>query len=266
MSEITRTEKFLRACIDGVPCELKPLTRVEKLLAELNETLAGPAPVVILPETELTYEESEDGFFLYIPWESDPVEGGMYKVTYNGTDYECEGLPSPGGAPEGTIGMGNLTLFGVSGGNADAPFALMCYTTAIGADAGFYAALIPADGATSVTLSIVQTEGASADSGSGGGGVFIVPATTADMQSVTVDKTPDEAMAAAQAGQHVECHLTMSVGEMTITYILPLVYFGDLDYGPVAHYGMYMSGKTLEIEDGYTGTGERATEISMTEA
>ena len=41
MSEITRTEKFLRACIDGEPCALKPLTRVEKLLAELNETLAG---------------------------------------------------------------------------------------------------------------------------------------------------------------------------------------------------------------------------------
>lgn len=41
MSEITRTEKFLRACIDGEPCALKPLTRMEKLLAELNETLAG---------------------------------------------------------------------------------------------------------------------------------------------------------------------------------------------------------------------------------
>ena len=41
MSEITRTEKFLRACIDGEPCALKPLTRVEKLLAELNDKLAG---------------------------------------------------------------------------------------------------------------------------------------------------------------------------------------------------------------------------------
>ena len=119
---------------------------------------------------------------------------------------------------------------------------------------------------------LVEVDGAIKRAPAGaGGGVFIVHGTTADMQSVTLDKTPDEAMAAAQAGQHVECHLAFNMGGVVaMTYILTMMYYGEADFGPSVAYGLNMSGSSIEINDGYSGNGsdpaERVTTISMIEA
>lgn len=198
MDEITRTEKFLRACIDGEPCALKPLTRVEKLLAELNDKLAGgPAEVVILPETEL---EMGDGVFgSKNPLSATPTAGATAKVTYNGAEYECSVLVMPD-VPFEAYALGNTEEMGIAGGNADAPFMVMLMP---GGEDGAYVICMTMEEVTSVTLSIVQTEGAASGGESDGGGVFTVHATVgSDWTTVTTDKTVSEVMTAIKAGQH----------------------------------------------------------------
>lgn len=115
--------------------------------------------VIILPETELTYDETEDGFFLLTPWMVDLVAGGVYDVTYNGVKYECEGVPhTESGFPANPIALGNVGLMGLTGGNIDAPFAVVCFPNEGGAEMGVYAMLANTDDATSVTLSIERGE------------------------------------------------------------------------------------------------------------
>lgn len=169
---------------------------------------------VILPETELTVIEDE-GIYLMSPWAVEPVVGGMYKVTYDGAEYECEGVEFVNdNAPDGVVLMGNVSLAGQSGGNADAPFVLMCLPNAIGAEqGGIYCVLEATALPTSYTISIVQTEGAREDSGNGGG-MFIVNVpftgfTATGTNGLTMhdfgafDKSFDELMAAHNAGKHV---------------------------------------------------------------
>lgn len=188
---------------------------------------SAPTEVVILPETELTYSETDDGFILTSPWTVDPVVGGVYVVTYNGADYECEGVAFANeNAPDGVVLMGNVSLMGQSGGNADAPFSLMCLPNATSAEAGIFSMLVPTDGATSVTLSIVQTEGASADSGSGGG--FLINATMTSVDDATMqmtfamDKTFAETLTAIKAGQYVSCHAPVDG-----MFVLTVAAYGD---------------------------------------
>lgn len=220
MSEITRTEKFLRACIDGEPCALKPLTRVEKLLAELNDKLAGGASeVVILPETELPGGTAETQIPITTPLSATPTAGATAKVTYNGKDYDCPIVLISDNGYDGYV-MGNIDALGVSvaGGNPDAPFAISLVPSSLGG--GVYGVILSLEAVDSITLSIVQGGAASGGgSASAGGGVFYVDCTPGELIEGTdqatlvgMTKTYEETFAAYEAGQVVAFRVNM--GEM----------------------------------------------------
>lgn len=206
MDEITRTEKFLRACIDGEPCALKPLTRVEKLLAELNDKLAGgSSEVVILPETVVTVNEGQG--VIMTPLSATPTEGATAKVTYNGTEYLCQFVAEADEESTGYM-LGNLEATGNGVGNPDAPFVVVLIPDGMD-DTGdgtiVYGVVMPMEEVTSVTLSIVQENGASA-----GGGMFVVksidaiPKDAADGKmtyTLTLDKSYNAAVTAVMQGQ-----------------------------------------------------------------
>ena len=202
-----------------------------KLMAFIN-ALGGAAPapseVVILPETELTVEE--DLFSLTTPWTVAPVVGGVYIVTYNGTVYECEALDAAemSGVPGSTI-MGRTSLANISGGNEDAPFVILAYPNDSEAGAaGVYGEFRTADGATSVTLSIVQVGAASGGESAGGGVLMInVSFDTEDLNNYsnpTKDKSYAEIKAAYDAGAMLYCKVTIRYnGEPLNLSVAPLV-------------------------------------------
>ncbi len=58
----------------------------------------------------------------------------------------------------------------------------------------------------------------------GSGGVFVVHGVRNDDNTVTMDKTYDEAFAAAKAGQYVSCHME----DDGMTYVVPLMGYSEL--------------------------------------
>lgn len=219
MSEITRTEKFLRACIDGEPCALKPLTRVEKLLAELNDKLAGGASeVVILPETEVAAISESP---ITTAPNAMPEVGAVCTVTYNGTAYDCPAVAAAITAEVTGVAFGNTDALGIPGGNTNAPFMVVLLETPMDMEGvPVYGMLLPQGGTaegTYVTISIVEkAETASA----GGGGVLVINMScdlSDDMSTVTnptKDKTFAEAKAVYDAGGIVVVRLECKSGPM----------------------------------------------------
>lgn len=118
-----------------------------------------------LPETKLLGEDDdEDGlndmFFIPTAWTPDLVAGTIYRVNYNGVQYECEAVAyTEEGAPEGCVILGNASLTGLAGGNEEAPFAFLCVPNAIveSLDIPFWGMGSVSDGAPEVTLSIACT-------------------------------------------------------------------------------------------------------------
>lgn len=237
---------------------------------------SASTPVVILPETELTQSDSSGKRFALLDnlIETIPTAGKTYKVVWDGVEYTSPAVDATATIDEGETCflLGNYaimtgsTIDGWENADESAPYCLMIFPNGIAVDEGeepIYVTMIVADTPTSPTLSIV--EAAAEETASAGGGVFIVHATTTDMTSVTVEETPDEAMAAAQAGQHVACHLAMQA-DVSVTYILPLLVFGDMGLGASATYGTYAGGTSIEINDGYNSNGDRVTAIYVTES
>lgn len=251
MDEITRTEKFLRACIDGEPCALKPLTRVEKLLAELNDKLAGgSSEVVILPETVVTVEDGDNTADIMSPLSATPTEGATAKVTYNGTEYPCTVARVEEDGMNG-YAMGNLDAMGLSGGNPDAPFVVILFPDGM---EGAYGGVMPVEGVTSITLSIVQEGSASA-----GGGMFVVKSIDAILEdtvdgkmtyTLTLDKSYNAAVAAVMQGrQPVVLDITDLFDGASF---LRLPACGVLN--GVLSFSMYISGATYLCEYAPDGT------------
>lgn len=181
------------------------IVTVGKLRRELG--LAGGA--TILPESTVVDVEGE--LAIVTPWKSDIIAGNVYTVTYNGTAYECTAVAIPAEVigVQGVTLLGNVEAaeaLGLSGGNPDAPFMLCCYPSALGAEIGAYAAVVPLDGSSSVTLSIVEAGGA-ADSG---GAALVVKASISgtSMSALTVDsvsETHATMYAAIMGGRDVLC-------------------------------------------------------------
>jgi hypothetical protein len=196
------------------------LTRVEKLLAELNDKLAGgPSEVVILPETVL---EMGEGMFASVnPLSATPTAGATAKVTYNGAEYECSVLVPPD-MPFEAYALGNTEGMGIAGGNADAPFAVIIMPTA---PDGATIVFMPTDDPTAVTLSIVQV-GAASGGESAGGGIFEVnvPVTKYNTSSGhdfgEFDKTFAELVAAHNAGKYVRINASWNIGYSTYGYVI----------------------------------------------
>jgi hypothetical protein len=219
----SRIEALLEALVNGETSDIVPRSRNEAYLKALVEMGmgGGSAPVVILQETELTYDETEGGFFLLTPWMVDLVAGGVYDVTYNGVKYECDGVPATeSGLPADPIALGNVGLMGLTGGNTDAPFALMCFPNEGGAEMGMYAMLANTDDATSVTISIVQIGEASEGSGSGGGVTPLI--VNIVMPDMVIDKPYSTVLDALNAGIPVQ----FRVSNENFTNVFHLCEFG----------------------------------------
>lgn len=122
---------------------------------ELRQALidAGKA-VTILAETTV---QGEDGqMFLTTALAADPEAGVTYKVTYNGTGYDCPALAYASDGMEGVM-LGNSDAMGIPGGNTDAPFVVMLVPAGVDMGDGtmVYGIVVDPAGATSATLSIV---------------------------------------------------------------------------------------------------------------
>ena len=173
------------------------------------------ADKVILPETVLTYRGVEDdGTVHTLPG----VTVGMFEigknyiVTYNGTAYELTAVDNDG-----------LLILTPTDGS-DAPYMVMVWPETENPDMSNVLACLSYEGATSVTLSIVEK----GEAASVGGGKFIVHATDrtysevnpfegvyTNAYTVTVDKELSEILAAFNNNMDVECR-EESEGNVTI--------------------------------------------------
>lgn len=193
------------------------LAKGAKVVDEDGLLGSTPAPVVILPETELTVIEEDQQAVITTPWAVTPVAGNVYTINFNGVAYDCEAFAvTMEGPPAGTVMLGNaecLANFGITGGNPDAPFYGMLTPTPMG---DHYGALYVMDASlTSVTLSIVE---AAKTESAGGGGMFIVtiPDFTIGEETCTFDKTFAETLAAYKAGQNVVFRISTESAEITL--------------------------------------------------
>lgn len=111
--------------------------------------------VEVLPETALI--DSGEGAFILSTSPTHELEiGTIATVSYNSTSYACEVAPySEDGVTIGVM-AGNFAIVGGEGGNADAPFLAIVLFTSKAAELGYGGIVVPADGATSVTISITQ--------------------------------------------------------------------------------------------------------------
>lgn len=187
----------------------------------------GGGEVVVLEETTVPVDSG--GFRLTTPFTESLVAGNMYKVTYNGTEYECTGVEVTMDVT--VVGLGNLSLVGVAGGNDSAPFALVEYPPEHAVEAGFYVICEDFSGASSVTISIIDTGKTEA----AGGGVEVLTVTaTAEtvngLEITYVSHTLEKILEAVRAGHIVrmlfatsETIPTLATGGM----ILPLTAYQD---------------------------------------
>lgn len=172
---------------------------------------SGPSEVVILPEMETTVEEGQA--YIMTPLSATPTDGATAKVTYNGTEYPCT-VAYAGEDGIDAYAMGNFDAVGMpfTGGNPDAPF-VVALTPA--GEGDVYGVVMPTDGATAITLSIVQTEGA-ASGGDAGGGVFTVRTTGSYENNAFTfdgfDKSFSEMKAAYDADKYIRVVVETSGG------------------------------------------------------
>jgi len=107
--------------------------------------------VEILPETELV--PTDEGFFNTTPHNTTPKVGDSYTFVYNGVEYECVAQEITMGTESATV-IGNIGALTGAGGTTE-PFLYMVLPDENAAEMGAYGVLMPLDGATSVTISIL---------------------------------------------------------------------------------------------------------------
>lgn len=207
--------------------EYRPVS-VDEVKAELGMG-GGSAPVVILPETVLTLNQYGQAH-IFDQLSAFPEVGGTCSVTYNGAAYDCPVVSAQIGEIA-VVALGNTAAADLGAGNESAPFVVALYPCAIdNGEVVSYGACVPMDGATSITLSIVQTEGGSA-SASGSGGVCVINVTcegerdpdTGKYYNAAMDKTYGEIKACYDAGGILICRLAYTSGEATnVKYEFPL--------------------------------------------
>ena len=201
--------------------------------------------VTILSATTLTLEDPDAGTYVLLsPFETKPEGGMLCTVTYNGTDYQCpaEVFDKGQGA---VVAMGNFALIGQEGGNAEAPFVLMC---APDGTEGMYAMMMATDSPFSVTVGItakVVDEAIRAYvDGKVSDALSAIPEPTTDVLTVTADvynlevsnmsHTYAEIVEAIKAGKAVQ--LVVNQGEDVASYALPLILWQD---SSSAQYAMF---------------------------
>lgn len=185
----------------------------------------GNNEVVILPETAVTVTEGQG--YITTPLSATPTGGATAKVTYNGMEYLCTVVAAADEEATGYM-LGNLDFIGNGGGNPDAPFVVMLIPDGVDINEDgtmdMYGTVMPVDGATSVTLSIVQVGAESGGgSSSGGSGVCVVTVTAdtenmSDFTNVKADKTFTEMRAAYESGGLLWCRLIVTMTSGTLRF------------------------------------------------
>ena len=177
-------------------------------LAKAACSAPAPSEVVILPETEFPGSPAETNIPIETPLSAPPTDGATAKVTYNGTEYPCTIVYLNDNGTNGYV-LGNFDAIGMtySGSNPNAPFVILLIPD--GMEGEVYGFIIPLEDVDSINLSIVQTEGDSADSESAD--TMHVYITSTD-GVYTADKPFAAVLAAVLANKPVEFHL--NAGEM----------------------------------------------------
>lgn len=243
---------------EGKTLTLQKGAKVEDPEGILGGGTPAPTEVVILPETVTTIEEGDSQAYIMTPLSATPTEGATAKVTYNGTEYTSPiGIVTDDGIE--LYAMGNTDVMGIPGGNPDAPFVVALIPDGM---EGAYGMVMPLDGVTTVTLSIVQTEGG-ASGGDASGGVFtarvVASASTKEMTLSDCDKTFPEIVAAYNAGKVVR--IVASADDNTTEYIgsivhaiivngSPMMFLVSMPYGTCVDSLVHM----LKSNDGTTAT------------
>lgn len=194
--------------------------------------------VTILAATTLTQQEgAEDMYYMTTPFDNPPAGGMLCTVTYNGVDYKCpayEFIADSSGTV--AVALGNFAMLGEEGGNADAPFVMMCVPDG---DEGAYAIMMVTDSPASVTVSItakVVDEAIRAYvDGKVSDALSAIPEPTTDVLTVTADvynlevsnmsHTYAEIVEAIKAGKAVQ--MVVNQGEDVASYALPLIMWQD---------------------------------------
>lgn len=164
-----------------------------------------PAPVVILPETEMTRIEVNGnvGFTGNPTLMANPEAGKTYAVTVNGTQYDI---------------VAELVETGIGFVHPDEMFGIIIFNSEAAGEVGFSLGVewYSEDAPDSFTLSIVEA----AKTESAGGGVLVINVTCdADDEmktftNATKDKTYAEAKAVYDAGGIVNARLEYKSGPM----------------------------------------------------
>ena len=192
--------------------------------------------VNILSDTTLTLADPDAGTYVLLsPFETKPEGGMLCTVNYNGVDYQCpaEVFDKGQGA---VVAMGNFALVGQEGGNAEAPFVLIC---APDGTEGMYAMMMVTDSPSSVTVSItakVVDEAIRAYvDGKVGEVLGAIPEAETEVLTVTADvynlevsnmsHTYAEIAEAIKAGKAVQ--MVVNQGEDVASYALPLIMWQD---------------------------------------
>lgn len=133
LEPITRQEKIIAGQ------DLAPITRMEKFLKDFgvqsdwnqNDSTAAdyvknrpfytgdPVKTVIIPETTVAFSEMSGVMAAVWPESFDLVDGQIYTISWDGTDYVCTGILF-----NNVPVLGNLALLGV-GENTGEPFLFM---------------------------------------------------------------------------------------------------------------------------------------------
>ena len=196
------------------------MSDIAKMIAIAKKFGGGsstPAPVVILPETELmtgSVEEGSNGqYVLTTPLENAPSVGGTYKMVWGGVEYTSKAVEaSIEGIGAAVIALGNTDYLGldnVENPGADMPILVVLFPDGVIEDPGdpVMYCLAVSMGITPdpPVLSIVQAEGAS--DGGDACGVFTVNTTYTAYNTDTghdfgtFDRTWKELWDALEAGK-----------------------------------------------------------------
>ena len=194
---------------------------------------SGPSEVVILPETEFTVNE-EGTVLITEPLQKTVEAGDTLSIVYNGTAYECTGVSA-----EDSIVFGNIEASGLEGGNPNAPFAVGILKNGEDLDGDgaidLYGMVMPLDGSTTITLSIVQTEGET----SGGGGGASAMIVNIDPSTMTIDKPFSDVHAAVSTGEIV--HFLLKDSSKTSWF-----YPSECTENEIVAFYIYLSGGILQ--------------------
>lgn len=196
----------------------------------------GGVKVNILSATTLTVADAEEGtYVLLTPFATKPAVGMLCTVAYNGVEYQCPavGLDKGQGV---AIALGNNALVGQEGGNAEAPFLLLCDPDGT---EGMYAMMMVTDAPSSVTVSITaevvgEVTAAYVDSkvGEVRREIQAIPAPTPEVLTVTAEMTGTtinsvthtyaEIVEAIRAGKVVQMIVYQTTQDAT-TFVAPLI-------------------------------------------